>query len=62
MTATKSHDRKLPRVLIVEDDAPLRSGVESTLQGEGFEVRAEPDGRAIQGVAEWFRPYLSDGP
>lgn len=47
------------RVLVVEDDAPIRSALDVALRGEGYEVRAEADGSAIQEVAAEFRPDLA---
>lgn len=48
-----------PRVLVVEDDAPIRGSLEAALSAEGYEVRAEPDGTALEQVAEQFRPDLA---
>ncbi|HSH60668.1 MAG TPA: response regulator transcription factor [Acidimicrobiales bacterium] len=48
-----------PRVLVVEDDPPIRSSLDITLRGEGYEVRAEADGSAIRRVSEEFRPDLA---
>lgn len=47
------------RVLVVEDDDPIRSALDVSLRGEGYEVRAEPDGTRLQEVAEAFRPDLA---
>lgn len=46
-------------MLIVEDDPPIRSAVEVALRGEGYEVRAEPDGASIELVAAEFVPDLA---
>lgn len=46
-------------MLVVEDDPPLRRALESALEREGFEVRAEGDGSRIQDVAAHFRPDLA---
>jgi DNA-binding response OmpR family regulator len=43
----------------VDDDAPIRSSLDITLRGEGYEVRAEADGSAIRQVSEEFRPDLA---
>lgn len=48
-----------PRVLVVEDDAPIRSALELALRGEGYEVCAEPDGCSLGEVVEAFRPDLA---
>jgi DNA-binding response OmpR family regulator len=48
-----------PRVLIVEDDAPIRSAVAIALTGDGYQVRAEADGVALCVVADEFRPDLA---
>jgi DNA-binding response OmpR family regulator len=34
----------MPRILIVEDDAPLRNAVRSTLEQSGYEVDVAADG------------------
>lgn len=58
-----SHDpgvkRAQPRVLVVEDDPPIRTALEAALRAEGYEVRAEPDGTRIAQVANEFRPDLA---
>lgn len=54
-----SPESKSPRILLVEDDEPLRTALESALDGAGFEVRAEADGSNIQEVAVAFRPDLA---
>jgi two-component system OmpR family response regulator len=48
-----------PRVLVVEDDVPIRAALEVALRGECYEVLALPDGRALAGTAEEFRPDLA---
>lgn len=48
-----------PRVLVIEDDAPIRSALEVALRGEDYEVRAEPDGTRLEDVAAQFRPDLA---
>ena len=47
------------RVLVVEDDDPIRSALDVSLRSEGYEVRAEPDGTRLQQVADTFRPDLA---
>ena len=47
------------RVLVVEDDAPIRSALAVALRGEDYEVRSEPDGTTIRQVASEFRPDLA---
>lgn len=47
------------RVLVVEDEDPIRSAVEVALRSEGYEVRAEPDACGIEEVSEQFRPDLA---
>ena len=47
------------RVLVVEDDSPIRSALDVALRGEGYEVRVEQDGTAIDKVAVQFRPDLA---
>ena len=47
------------RVLVVEDDDPIRSALDVSLRAEGYEVRTERDGSRLQGVLEAFRPDLA---
>ncbi len=47
------------RILVVEDDEPIRTALGVALGGEGYEVRTEEDGSAIARVAEEFRPDLA---
>ena len=56
MTGVANHRA---RVLMVEDDAPIRSAVTVALRGEGYEVHDEPDGTALKQVAIEFRPDLA---
>jgi two-component system response regulator MprA len=46
------------RVLIVEDDAPVRRMLERSLSAEGFEVSSSPDGGAALASAERSAPDL----
>jgi DNA-binding response OmpR family regulator len=48
-----------PRVLVVEDEVAIRTTLEVALSGEGYEVRAEADGRALEQVVDAFRPDLA---
>jgi DNA-binding response OmpR family regulator len=45
-------------VLVVEDDAAVRSAMVAALGDEGFEVRSEPDGTTVLATVEVFRPDL----
>lgn len=47
-----------PRVLVIEDDDPVRMSVDAALAGEGYEVRAEVDGMTVAQVLREFRPDL----
>jgi two-component system, OmpR family, response regulator len=51
--------QRRPRVLFVEDEQSIRLAVEASLQGEGYHVRAEANGSAIEAVAAEFRPDLA---
>ena len=48
-----------PRVLLVEDDGPIRSALEVALRSEAYEVLALPDGSALTASADEFRPDLA---
>ena len=48
-----------PRLLVVEDDAGIRHGLDLALREDGYEVRAEADGAAIAEVVDQFRPDLA---
>jgi two-component system, OmpR family, response regulator len=48
-----------PRLLVVEDDASLRSAVTAVLDSAGYEVRAVPDGLEVDAVVEAFRPDIA---
>ena len=50
---------KRPRVLVVEDDHPIRSALEVALKGASYEVTALPDGTMLGKVADEFRPDLA---
>ena len=47
------------RVLLVEDDDAVRDAVEIAFRGEGFDVRAEADGSAIQQIVRTFHPDIA---
>lgn len=47
------------RVLIVEDDAPIRAALDVALAGEGYRTRTAEDGTALRQIAEEFRPDLA---
>jgi len=47
------------RILVVEDDEPIRAALVVALRGEGYEVWPEPDGSSIARTAEEFRPDLA---
>ncbi|GAA4680683.1 response regulator transcription factor [Nocardioides nanhaiensis] len=46
------------RVLVVEDDAAIRSSVTQALVAAGLEVRALPDGEELEAELAGFRPAL----
>jgi len=47
------------RILVIEDDEPIRSALAISLRIEGYDVRAEIDGSSLVRVAEEFRPDLA---
>jgi DNA-binding response OmpR family regulator len=47
------------RVLVVDDDAPVRDAIGIAFRSEGFDVCTEPDGRAIRQVFDSFHPDLA---
>ena len=47
------------RVLVVEDDRPVRTSLEVALGEEGYEVCARADASGIQRILEKFRPDLA---
>lgn len=51
--------KQRPRVLVVEDDDPIRSALEIALKGEAYEVLALPDGTSLGSVTDDFRPDLA---
>lgn len=48
-----------PRVLLVEDDAPIRYALDVALRGEGYKVLAVPDGTDLLAAVDDFRPDLA---
>lgn len=49
----------LARILVIEDDAAIRTALAAALSAEDYEVRAQPDGSKAEQVAESFRPDLA---
>jgi two-component system OmpR family response regulator len=47
------------RILFVEDERAIREAITLALEGDGFRVRAEPDGRALSHTMDEFRPDLA---
>lgn len=47
------------RVLVVEDEGPLRLALEVALRNERYEVRAEADGAVVERAAAAFQPDLA---
>lgn len=47
------------RILFVEDERAIREAITFALEGDGFRVRAEPDGRALGQTVDEFRPDLA---
>jgi two-component system, OmpR family, response regulator len=48
-----------PRVLVVEDDPPIRSALDVALRGEGYQVLTLPDGRQLTSTTDEFKPDLA---
>jgi two-component system, OmpR family, response regulator len=48
-----------PRVMLVEDDDPIRSALEVALRREGYEVAALCDGTSLTTATEGFRPDIA---
>lgn len=47
------------RVLVVDDERPVRTSLEVALRGEGYEVCVAADASGIQRVVDQFRPDLA---
>ncbi|MBW3643192.1 MAG: response regulator transcription factor [Actinobacteria bacterium] len=47
------------RVLLVDDEPSIRVAVQASLEGDGYQVRAEADGSKIEMVAARFRPDIA---
>lgn len=47
------------RVLVVEDDRPIRSTLDVALRAEGYEVLAREDATDLRGATEKFRPDIA---
>ena len=48
-----------PRVLVVEDDQPIRAALDVALRGEGYAVLALPDGDRLTAKVDDYRPDLA---
>jgi DNA-binding response OmpR family regulator len=48
-----------PRVLVVEDDASIRTALDAALRGEGYEVLVLTDGSRLPAEADSFRPDIA---
>jgi DNA-binding response OmpR family regulator len=58
MVKSKSTDKNAKKILIVEDDPPIRELYEFKLKLEGFDIRSAADGAIGLAVAEDFMPDL----
>lgn len=47
------------RVLLVDDEQAIRLAVQSSLEGEGYQVLAEAGGSAVEEAARQFRPDIA---
>ncbi len=52
-------DAARARIVVVEDEAPMRDALTAALGAEGYEVRPEGDGSGIAVLAAEFRPDLA---
>lgn len=48
-----------PRVLVVEDDAPIRGALDVALRGEGYQVLVLCEGKQLMDATDDFRPDLA---
>jgi DNA-binding response OmpR family regulator len=48
-----------PRLLVVEDDEPIRSALEVAMRRAGYEILALEDGLALSAATDDFRPDLA---
>jgi two-component system OmpR family response regulator len=51
--------RNRPRLLVVDDDAGIRTSLRVSLELEGYEVDDHANGSELEGVVERFRPDLA---
>ncbi|HEY4963799.1 MAG TPA: response regulator [Candidatus Saccharimonadales bacterium] len=58
MVKAKSTDKNAKKILIVEDDPPIRELYEFKLKLEGFDIRSAADGALGLAAAEDFMPDL----
>lgn len=47
------------RILVIEDDAPIRQALETVLSAEGYQVEAQGDGLGVEKVADSVCPDLA---
>jgi two-component system, OmpR family, response regulator len=59
LLGSRSMKRNSARILLVEDDLPLREAVRSALASDGYHVHTEPDGNGVLHAAAAFRPDLA---
>lgn len=56
---TREMAARKARILVVEDDAAIRSALDVALRNEGYQVCAEADGSSVRDVAAQFRPDVA---